>query len=75
MGKQKTKRIPFDNTATEVEPGVWQWTLSGKVFQFRNVYGLNTGHVTDGTFVGLVQTGTINEAACYIEGLMCSVSQ
>jgi hypothetical protein len=41
MDKIRTKKIPFNTTATEVEPGVWTWQVGGRDWKMTGLQGIN----------------------------------
>lgn len=68
MAKQKTKAIPFDNKATEVVPGVWEWDIGGQKWSWSSGMGINVTMIHEGVGVGLVYVPKIEAAAYYAEG-------
>jgi hypothetical protein len=65
----KTKKIPFANQATEVEEGRWQWTVSGRVWEYRQGFGINLSLVVSGDQrIGAGFFPSSKEAAYFAEG-------
>lgn len=70
MAKQRTKPVPFDKVATEVEPRVWEWTAGESTWRWHEgVVGLNLyqKHNTVG-FHPRVYAKTLREAGYFAEG-------
>lgn len=79
--KPKTKKILFDNTATEIESGVWEWTVppsvTGQRWRWSDNTGpnLNTGPVgSKGSWRPIVYCGEIKLAAVFSEGFAAARS-
>lgn len=68
MAKAKTKRVPYDTTATETAPGVWQWVADGITWEYNPNFPLNTRIIRAGTGVGFVFSEKINDAAIFSQG-------
>jgi hypothetical protein len=70
--KPKTKKIPFDNVATEVSVSVYEWSIGGYKWRFSaNARGLNLATVAQGeeeTATPLVHVKTLDMAAIFAEG-------
>jgi hypothetical protein len=64
----KTRRVPFDNTATEVKPGVFRWTLrDGTVWEWKNGLGLNTSQIINDQPQPVAFLNTLDQAVVYTE--------
>lgn len=68
MARQKTKSIPFANEATEVERGVWEWTIRDRTWRWKDNAGMNLFFVMDGKEVPVIFTKNLNDAAMFTEG-------
>lgn len=68
--KLKTKAVPFANTATEVNPGHWEWQLAGMTWFWTGTRGLNTGFKGDGVLHTLVYCEKVEHAAMFAEGYL-----
>lgn len=67
--RPKTKQIPFANQATEVEEGRWQWTVGGRVWEYRVGAGINLSLVESGDRrIGAGFFPGMKEAAYFAEG-------
>jgi hypothetical protein len=74
MPRPKTKVVPFDNTATEVSPGVWEWVTGNQRWRFAgDTANINTGPVTDLAWHRLVYFNDLKLAAVFSEGFRCAV--
>lgn len=74
MAKNKTKSIPFSNTATETVIGVWEWQLGGVTWRYKASYGLNTGYIRDGECNYVVHCATLKDAAHFVEGFVAGTN-
>jgi hypothetical protein len=74
MPRPKTKVIPFENTATEVSPGVWEWVTGNQRWRWEDGRpSINTGPVTDHGWHRLVYFTDLKLAAAFSEGFRCAV--
>jgi hypothetical protein len=72
----KTKKIPFANQATEVEAGLWQWTVGGRLWEYRQGLGINLSLVVSGDQrIGAGFFPSIKEAAYFAEGFAAAPKQ
>lgn len=65
----KHKKVPFQNTAEQLAPGLWTFTTSGFVWQWREIGGVNLFllHPQQGP-LGFVYVKNLNEAGLFAEG-------
>lgn len=68
MAKQKTKAIPFENKAAEVQPGIWEFTKNGHTWQFREVMGLNLFYIKGDQAHVVCRVKNIEQAGVFAEG-------
>lgn len=67
----KTERIPFANQATEVGVGRWQWSVGGRVWEYREGAGINLTLIeSEDRRVGAGFFPSIREAAYFAEGFV-----
>lgn len=72
MAKAKVKNIPFDNKATEISAGRWEWECDGvKWFwkDWKDWNSLNCGVIVDGADQSAAYFKTIKEAGIFSEGV------
>lgn len=76
MAKQKTKKCPFDTTATEVKPGRWEWQVDGTRWFREDRQGINTGLVLgNDSQQQLIFTEKLDHAVMYSWGYDAGVTR
>lgn len=70
--KPRTKKIPFDNVATEVkgllDSEVWEFEVKGRRWRWMDHLGINVSLFYDGGFRPLVYVAKLEQAAMFAEG-------
>lgn len=74
MAKQKTKPIPFANSATQMPDGAWEWDLGNRRWRWTGPVGLNLWVYDSDEWVPVVHADKLELAATFVEGFHAGIS-
>jgi len=68
MGKAKTKRCPWDTTATETPEHSWEWETESLKWRWQKGMDFNTRVLLNGKWQSMGWHATLDQAVCYSWG-------
>jgi len=73
MAKQKTKPIPFANSAVQMPDGAWEWDLAGRRWRWTGPTGINLWVFQNDEWNPAIHADELELAAMFAEGFQAGI--